>query len=129
MKQLYFLILFLHFSINSFAQNNITEQTLELPAPCEVLSIDYVIAANLNFIVYPNPATEWLNVSIKADEPLQNPVLKFISINGQIIYNKKLENNLSIINEQVKLMNLSKGIYFLHIESINYKAAKKIIIK
>lgn len=129
MKHLIIIILLLGFSSLTYGQANITEQTLNLPAPCALLSIDYINAKGLNFFVYPNPATDLLNVNIKASEPLQNPVLTLISVNGQVIYSKKLENNAVIINEQVELRNLSKGIYLLNIESTSYKATKKIIIK
>ena len=129
MKLLIIFIFLLGFTFFGNAQDNITELTLELPQACEVLSIDYVNAEGLEFVVYPNPASESLNVKIKAYEPLQNPVLKFIGLNGNIIYSKQLENNISLIQEEVRTENLSKGVYFLTIEAQSYKATKKIIVK
>lgn len=129
MKHLNLIIFLLGFTFYSNAQENMTELTLDLPEPCQVLSIDYIDADELEFIVYPNPTTQWLNVSITANRPLQNPVLNLANLNGQVIYTKKLENNTTQIQEQVKLESLAKGIYILTIQAKDYKASKKIIVK
>lgn len=129
MKHLYSFIFLLWFTFYSNAQDNITELTLQLPEACEVLSIDYVNANGLEFVVYPNPTTELLNIYIKAIVPLQDPVLTLTTLNGQTIYSKKLEKNVAQIHEEVRLENLSKGVYFLTIEAQSYKATKKIIVK
>ena len=68
-----------------------------------------------NFIVYPNPFTQFLTIKNKnQDNPIES--IELISLDGRILYVQKTENNPS---ETVltNLPSLSSGLYFLKIKT------------
>ena len=76
-----------------------------------------------NFLVYPNPATNYVNLLVKKDfNP--NPKSYFLyNTLGQLIKNETFTKNEIKIN----IHNLEKGLYFLHIKQDNYSKAIKLI--
>jgi Secretion system C-terminal sorting domain len=63
-----------------------------------------------NFKIYPNPATNYINLSFEKN--LEKASLKIISILGQIILEKQ---NLSGNDFNFDVSNLSKGIYIMEV--------------
>ena len=59
------------------------------------------------FTVFPNPATNELNID--AELSFINNQLKIYSISG------RLENNYLIKGKKINISNLSKGVYFIEI--------------
>ena len=71
---------------------------------------------NLPVKLYPNPAYELINIRI--DEPnLSFDFMKIIDLNGKILYQEILNNNL---REFQFPLNLSKGMYLIQMGSGSY---------
>lgn len=79
--------------------------------PVSVRGVDF----SSNIDVYPNPASSELNVAIKGQTGDYNLVL--LNALGQEVWKGTIKNNLTI-----PVANLSRGLYFLHIQDI--KAGK-----
>ena len=76
--------------------------------------------------VYPNPAKENLTISIPK-EINQNLKIEIIDLLGRISFSKSYENQ--ILNEiKIDLSRLTKGSYFVKINSDTEYVTKKIII-
>jgi hypothetical protein len=92
----------------------------------ENLSIADNSGSASNFIVYPNPTNISSLVNIKlSDKDNGTFGLKITNIQGQIVFEKKDYNP----KEPYNTGGLSQGIYFVTIESENFKQTKKIIVK
>lgn len=79
-----------------------------------------------NFIIYPNPTNVSSLINIKLPNTASGTFgLKITNIQGQIIFEKENYNP----EEQYYTGGLSQGIYFVTIESQNFKQTKKIIVK
>ena len=76
---------------------------------------------NNKLIIYPNPATNFINIS-------NNETIYSISISdikGSLIFSKSYEQNNTLIN----VSNFDKGIYFLEIETNDGVINKKLILQ
>lgn len=74
-------------------------------------------------IVYPNPATTFINIKIEG--ALLEPELFIVDITGRVVYNAKLTSDES----QIDISGLSKGSYFVKVKTINGEVVKQIIVK
>jgi dienelactone hydrolase len=80
---------------------------------------------NLNAVVYPNPAADYLSVSL--NQQTENVELAIISITGQEVLNKRLSGNLKNNDQKMDVSDLFPGIYFLKIKSGEQVYYQKII--
>lgn len=74
----------------------------------------------LTFAVYPNPATEIINI-INTD-PINEVVIT--DINGRIVKSQLLEN---VTEAQIDISNLTSGVYIMNMSSQNSTSVRKII--
>lgn len=81
--------------------------------------------AELSFKVFPNPVKNSVTINLNSD--LLFSFYEVMDISGNSILNGKIES----ISEQISVMKLSKGLYFLKIISKNGKQSKteKLIIE
>ncbi|MFW0739008.1 LamG-like jellyroll fold domain-containing protein [Flavobacterium sp. T12S277] len=86
------------------------------------LGIDEIVP-NANIMLYPNPYIQGQLLTIKGMD-LNNFRFSLFGMNGELIFNKKLESNEIIIEE-----NLASGFYFYRIETEDKIFNGKIIIK
>lgn len=73
--------------------------------------------SNDNYILYPNPSDDILNVFMPFDNEI---TIEVFSMQGKILIRKILSKN----DNQMVIRNLSKGIYFFVIyenDNISYK--------
>jgi len=82
-----------------------------------VLSSDKFTKAN--FTIYPNPATEVLNIELQDDAILENVT----------IYNNVGQKIKSVKLNTVDVSTLSKGLYFVEVTTNQGKASKKVIVE
>ncbi|CAM3989787.1 MULTISPECIES: T9SS type A sorting domain-containing protein [Flavobacterium] len=71
----------------------------------------------LDFLVYPNPIFDKLNILLKDNETLL--LTEVYDISGKIMFNSNLK--------EIDLSNLNSGIYFLKVNTLNGTSIKKII--
>jgi hypothetical protein len=79
-----------------------------------------------NFNIFPNPATETLNVNVNNSEGELNLIL--ISLNGSIVYMDKMKSNLGSSSKQIDLSKLEKGVYFVRVYNTNQNMVKKVLV-
>ncbi len=91
----------------------------------EEAASDIAIEAN----VFPNPADQMINISLKTNQSIKNIKVTIYNSLGQTmknIFSKSLVKGFHSI--QIETLSLTKGIYYCVIEADNYKTTKKIII-
>lgn len=86
-------------------------------------SIDENDAAN-NIVVYPNPTTDVINVSLQYSMEILS--YKLVNLLGQTM----TENNNNSVSNQfsIDVANLPKGQYFLMVKTKNNVVTKKVVI-
>lgn len=112
-------------TITGTDHNSIT-QGVQQPFEISVVSsIEEAIGINLEIVVYPNPATDYLILKINNVTGIKYEASLY-SINGMLLKNKKIIDN----ETQVSMQDLVPGIYFLRVTD-NEKEIKvfKIIKK
>lgn len=82
-----------------------------------VLSTDKF--TKVNFTIYPNPATELLNIEFQDDIILENVT----------IYNNLGQKIKTAKQNTVDISTLSKGLYFVEVTTNRGKASKKVIVE
>ena len=82
-----------------------------------VLSSDKFTQAN--FTIYPNPATEVLNIKLQDNAILENVT----------IYNNLGQKIKTIKQNTVDVSTLAKGLYFVEVTTNQGKASKKVIVE
>src|SRR5690554_2566017 len=82
-----------------------------------VLSSDQFTKAN--FTIYPNPATDVLNIEFQGDVALENVT----------IYNNLGQRIKTITHNTVDVSTLAKGLYFVEVTTNQGKASKKVIVE
>lgn len=78
---------------------------------------------NSNFSVYPNPASDKVNVSLAGVEGTVN--VQIVDITGRTV--KELNGNAQGMN--IEVSDLSRGTYFVHMTGENVNAVRKLILK
>ncbi len=79
---------------------------------------------NYGINIYPNPSNGTFTVRFNND--FSDVVLKVTDLSGKVIFEK---SNLNRGNNEIKLLNVSKGIYFVHIYYDKNPVVSKIIIQ
>ncbi|MFV8328381.1 S8 family serine peptidase [Flavobacterium sp. ZS1P14] len=79
------------------------------------------ILSKNDFIIYPNPATDFITISLPAG--LDRASVVIYSISGQ----KVLEKEITIESTSISLKGLGKGIYIYKVESNSFYKSGKII--
>lgn len=83
---------------------------------------------NVEVNVYPNPATAYVNVEVSADEA-QLFNAKVVDMMGKTVYTEEFGHNGGSQVYQIPVNNLSKGVYFLHLNSGNGSHVQKFIVE
>jgi hypothetical protein len=78
--------------------------------------------STLSFNVYPNPASDVLNLECTTAEPVQ---VQIFSSMGEMVYEKQ---NTSVKTISADISNLSPGLYMLTIAEAQETATKTIIV-
>jgi hypothetical protein len=78
-----------------------------------------------NVKIYPNPATDYINISIN-DTTLSTLIIRFIDLSGKIVFTKSLVQGNQIV--QIP-KNLQTSLYIVTVESANLpRQSQKLII-
>ena len=81
---------------------------------------------NLSVAVYPNPATNLLNINISG--VAESVVYELLNYHGQKVYSRILENVNGSINDQIELNTLARGIYYLRLSTNDNVNIRKVVI-
>jgi hypothetical protein len=88
-----------------------------------ILGIQQPLASN--FDVYPNPASDYLNISGSTSD-LSESYVSMTDLYGRVVYAQSFSQQLRI---NLKSMNLTKGIYFVSVKSKEGVMVEKVMIK
>lgn len=91
---------------------------LNLVVGDEILGVNDVLLGSVS--VYPNPATDVLNIQVPASVEINNALL-------YDILGKRVSTSVS--NGQINVANLSKGVYMLSVETTVGTLTEKVIIE
>ncbi len=83
------------------------------------LSVDQVVA-NANINLYPNPATDVINISVTGNNSDMNA--EIYNVSGQVVYKAAVQNNSSI-----NISNLPDGMYYIKLNSATANGTQKFI--
>ena len=92
--------------------NNITKWSPTVTSTNELTTAD--------FVIYPNPVYEKVTVQTNGNKEF---TIELLTINGNIIYESKIEGTL----HQINLTGLSKGVYLIRLNSNNNISIRKVI--
>jgi len=76
----------------------------------EVLGVDDFSEINLNLLAFPNPTTDFLNLTV-ANLDYKNLSYQLYDLNGRLLAHKKLVNNSS----KITMKQLPSAVYYLKI--------------
>lgn len=83
------------------------------------LSVDDVVA-NTNISLYPNPATDVINISVDGSNSNMNA--EIYNVSGQMVYQGAVQNNSSI-----NISNLPDGMYYIKLNGETANGTQKFI--
>jgi hypothetical protein len=78
--------------------------------------------------LYPNPASEKLNVAISTNEA-QTIHAKVVDVTGKVVFTDRFNHSGSEQIFTIPVNNMSKGVYFLNLESDKGNAVYKFIVR
>jgi hypothetical protein len=84
--------------------------------------------ASIQLQVYPNPASEYINVSFNVEET-QQVTISLRDAAGRVVYNEAIDAAAGFNNLQIDLSNLSKGVYFVQLQTASSSENTRLIIK
>lgn len=97
------------------------------PAPinCNTFTpIEEIDEANESVIIFPNPSTGLFQIELVAMEVKEKTTLAIYNVLGELIYTSGVNSNVI----QVNLGTISKGVYFVRINTGQTILTKKIVI-
>ncbi|MBR7176283.1 MAG: T9SS type A sorting domain-containing protein [Bacteroidales bacterium] len=77
---------------------------------------------DIQFIVYPNPATSMIYVEMENDKDTQVSIL---DVTGRCVKSAELKGNVSSIN----IEDVEKGVYFIMIQQGENNSVRKLVVK
>lgn len=83
---------------------------------------------NVQINLYPNPASSFVNVQVEAVDA-QEFSAKVVDMTGKTVYVDQFNHNGGTELYQIPVSNLSKGVYFLHLNNSNGSTVKKFIVE
>ena len=101
-----------------------TNQEITPLNPTSSINLD---SDEFSFSVFPNPAQNYFNVIIDSQLNL-NRTIDLYSLDGKVVYNSTLNNDLSGISTIEIPSNLSNGFYFAKVSTNNSSKIKRIFI-
>tara|TARA_B110000879_G_scaffold212740_1_gene310569 strand:- start:1439 stop:3121 length:1683 start_codon:yes stop_codon:yes gene_type:complete len=78
------------------------------------------------FNVYPNPATNMINLDLTAKSGIINS-FEILSINGQIMASQEVNN--SVVSQKVDITNLTAGVYFIKVNAEQGVFTQRVIVQ
>lgn len=82
------------------------------------------VASNIDFSIYPDPATNFINITIKTNEPAI-ATLNVVNINGQNVATSTKQLQPGDNNYSLQVSMLPAGVYYIVLTSANYRMVKK----
>ena len=78
--------------------------------------------------VYPNPATDVLNIEVNASQASEMTISVY-NIMGQNVMNKSVNLNMGMNTPSISTSELNSGIYFVTVKANGFESTMKFIVK
>lgn len=88
-----------------------------------VLSVDDFTQVDVELILYPNPASTFVNIKMSDNSEINN--IEINNLIGKRVLFEKTDNDRNL---QINISNLSKGVYFIRTKTEHKIISKKLII-
>lgn len=129
------------FELNVQIRNNITNvvenYVASNPVGIEVLfpALNYNSSTGVNdpteqsfsIGLYPNPATDVLNVRFNSLKSNGTATFKLIDILGNVLSSREVKTTKGVFSEKFDLAQFANGIYFLEVDQDGVRKTKKVI--
>jgi len=126
MKKLTFTLLILGIATMLTAQNVVT---LDLPNPCDLVTKETNILNDaFSLTVHPNPAKDFVTLSIETKEPVGKAVLKIYDANGKCVLREQFFSANTKCIKQMNISAIKPGTYSILLQNDKGKASSKLII-
>jgi len=84
--------------------------------------------------MYPNPASQFVNLDFYSPELMEATVVNIYDIQGRLVWRRNINNNKGMTKEELNLSKLTSGNYILTISgykngSVKHLTHKKLLIK
>jgi photosystem II stability/assembly factor-like uncharacterized protein len=90
-------------------------------------ALNNILNFDVHFRVYPNPASEFINVSAELKNQA-NVIISVKDVFGRVIQSISLNTNAGILNKQIDISKLSCGYYFIDIIAANHQEIHRLVI-
>ncbi len=112
--------------IDDFRVYNYALSPIEIAKISEVLSKVENIDYDNNFMTWPNPANNILNVRLTTESNYNLSKLEIINLDGRLVLSKNINQNSDF---NIDVSNIPSGIYTLQLTNEKMRSMKKLIIK
>jgi hypothetical protein len=111
---------------NNVSQSNISNGIINVfkYTPAETLAIGENEAIDVVYSIFPNPASEFINISSSMDA---NATVTFSNIAGQTV--KVVNTNLTTGSNTIAVSDLTSGVYFCTVTANGYSHTSKVVVK
>ena len=111
---------------NNVSQSNISNGIINVfkYTPAETLAIGENEAIDVVYSIFPNPASEFINISSSMDA---NATVTFTNIAGQTV--KVVNHNLTTGDNTIAINDLTSGVYFCTVTANGYSHTSKVVVK
>lgn len=104
-------------------QSATISKTVVVEIPTAIETINFVNGIN----VFPNPATDKLNVAFELNSA-QDVVMSLVSIDGKVV-SSTTSTNVTNVSTSLNTSNLSTGLYILNVTTNEGKFTRNIMVK
>ncbi len=97
--------------------------------PCENMEVN---GMKYDINLYPNPATDFVNINFTPSERLENimpTMIRLQDLTGKIIFQETVFNPNDEYQKELDVRNLPKGMYIIQITSGKESQASKLIVQ
>lgn len=111
------------YTFNFINPTGTTVSTYNSTAPCKISTATNEVEST-EFMVYPNPASESIRISLQ--NTLKSSDIKNVAIfnvSGQMVF------NASSFQEKISTSHFPKGLYFVHLKTDRQVLVKKLIVE
>jgi hypothetical protein len=91
------------------------------------VGINETIPSVSNINIFPNPASNFINVRCILENPLQTNITITNSV-GQVVLEKEFASSQKAFNENIALNNVSNGVYFITISNNGDKVSRQFSV-
>ncbi|WP_181305205.1 T9SS type A sorting domain-containing protein [Rufibacter sp. XAAS-G3-1] len=98
------------------------------PLPTEQTSEAKTGADNQSMSVYPNPTSGVITISLEGFEGKKTD-LRIMNVIGNVVYREVIQDPAERYMKTLDLNKLSKGLYYVKLETPTYSEVRKVILR